>query len=102
LTSPEQIDGIIENLGYEVIHTTAPAAGHIDLKITGMTCAACSARIEKKLNALPGISQAVVNLASEKASVDYDPKLIKTGDMIKSIEQLGYSAERLEELSREL
>ncbi len=102
LTSPEQIDGIIENLGYEVIHTTAPAAGHIDLKITGMTCAACSARIEKNLNALPGISRAVVNLASEKASVDYDPKLIKAGDMIKSIEQLGYSAERLEELSREL
>jgi len=102
LTSPEQIDGIIKNLGYEVIHPTAAGAGHIDLKITGMTCAACSARIEKKLNALPGISQATVNLASEKASVDYDPKLIKTGDMIKSIQQLGYSAQRMEDLSREL
>ncbi|NMC27772.1 MAG: heavy-metal-associated domain-containing protein, partial [Syntrophomonadaceae bacterium] len=62
LTSPEQIDQIIKKLGYEVIHPAALAAGHIDLKITGMTCAACSARIEKKLNALPGVSRAVVNL----------------------------------------
>ncbi len=44
------------------------------LQIGGMTCAACANRIEKGLNRMPGIAGANVNLALEKASVDYDPK----------------------------
>ncbi len=69
------------------------------IKISGMSCAACAARIEKGLNKLEGISKAVVNLTTEKASVEYDSSRIKASDMIKVIEGLGYSAERAEELS---
>ena len=42
--------------------------------ITGMTCANCSARIEKELNGQPGVVNATVNLATEKASVKYESK----------------------------
>ncbi len=68
------------------------------LKISGMSCAACAARIEKKLGKMEGVQKAVVNLASEKATVEYDSSLIKVQDMIKAVEALGYGAERAEEV----
>ena len=52
--------------------TRSPADGHVDLTLTGMTCASCAARIEKRLNRLDGVS-ATVNFATEKAAVDFDP-----------------------------
>ncbi|WP_422663621.1 copper ion binding protein [Sporomusa sp.] len=52
----------IEDLGYQVVKDK------VDLKITGMTCAACSGRVERGLNKLPGVANAVVNLAVEKAN----------------------------------
>jgi len=45
----------------------------VTLKITGMTCAACSARIEKVVGKMDGVEQISVNLATEKASVSFDP-----------------------------
>jgi len=71
------------------------------LKVSGMSCAACAARIEKKLNKMEGVQKVVVNLATEKASIEYDGSKIKVSDMIKVIESLGYNAERAEELSRD-
>ncbi|HPV00867.1 MAG TPA: heavy metal translocating P-type ATPase [Clostridiales bacterium] len=67
------------------------------LKISGMSCAACAARIEKKLNALEGVQSAAVNLASEKAAVEFDSSKINVYDIIKAVESLGYSAERADE-----
>jgi Cu+-exporting ATPase len=61
------------------------------LQITGMTCAACATRIEKGLNKLNGV-QATVNLALETAHVEYTPAIISTADLIKKVEQLGYTA----------
>src|SRR5690554_49323 len=55
----------IKKLGYAVFQDK------IDLKIIGMTCAACVAKVEKKLNTLPGVVKATVNLATEKASITY-------------------------------
>ena len=49
------------------------------LKISGMSCAACAARIEKKLNSMEGVQSAAVNLASEKAAVEYDSSKIEIG-----------------------
>jgi len=71
------------------------------LKISGMTCAACSARIEKKLNKLEGVSNANVNLTTEKATVEYDASEIKVEDMIKAVQALGYEAERTEQLTKD-
>lgn len=62
----------------------------VQLKISGMTCAACSARIEKGLSKLPGVEKAAVNLASEKAAVTYDPAQINPEAMAQKIHDLGY------------
>jgi len=47
------------------------------ITIGGMTCAACSARVEKAIRKLPGIQSAAVNLATEKATVIFDPGLLR-------------------------
>ena len=51
---------------------SAPAQERVELGLTGMTCAACAARIEKSLNRLPGVT-AAVNFATETAAVGFDP-----------------------------
>ena len=48
-----------------------------ELKVTGMVCAACTSAIEKSLRSLDGVSAAKVNLATEIASVEYDPGKLK-------------------------
>jgi len=60
------------------------------IKIGGMGCAACSARIEKALNALNGIESASVNLAAETASVSFNPRMLKPADINNAITNLGY------------
>lgn len=64
---------------------------HLDLDITGMTCAACSNRIEKVLNKMDGVD-ATVNLTTENATVDYDKSLVNEDDIIERIGKLGYGA----------
>ncbi|HAN10691.1 MAG TPA: heavy metal translocating P-type ATPase [Clostridiales bacterium] len=70
-------------------------------KISGMTCASCVARIEKKLSKLDGVQSAGINLATEKATVDYDNSKIKDIDVINTIIQLGYGAQLDEDLTRD-
>ncbi len=60
------------------------------IKIGGMSCAACSARVEKKLNSLPGVTQAQVNLLSNKATILYDPEVIKQAELEEAVRQTGY------------
>ena len=70
-----------------------PAGGEqVDLLVGGMTCASCAARIEKKLNRMPGV-EATVNYATEKASV-FVPKGTTVAQAIAVIEETGYTAER--------
>ncbi|MFS0636499.1 heavy metal translocating P-type ATPase [Mesobacillus foraminis] len=63
----------------------------VQLPISGMTCAACSSRIEKSLNKLEGVDQATVNLALEKATVIYNPDNTTVLDIENKINDLGYS-----------
>ena len=62
---------------------------HATLGITGMTCAACSTRVEKVLNKMDGV-EAQVNLTTEKATVDYDSEKTSLEDIAKKIENVGY------------
>ncbi len=71
------------------------------LKISGMSCVACAARIEKQLNKTQGVKKAVVNFATEKVSLEYDSSKVKVPDMIKTVEALGYNAESAGEVSRD-
>jgi len=63
----------------------------IEIGVRGMTCANCSARVERALRALPGVVQATVNLATERASVRYDEKLVGTAALTQAITAAGYT-----------
>lgn len=78
----------IEKIGYGVVEESS--SNEVTIPIEGMTCAACSQRIEKVLSKLDGVSKATVNLATEKAVVEYDPSLIRLSGIKQSIEKIGY------------
>jgi Cu+-exporting ATPase len=62
------------------------------LFIGGMSCAACVANVEGALKGVPGVGSVIVNLATGKASVEYDPARASVGDLKKAVEDVGYSA----------
>jgi len=94
LLNSSQISEAVKKLGYGATIEEDDNKTKIELKITGMTCAACSARIEKRLNKTEGVSGASVNLATERANIEYNPAKVKTADLIKTVEILGYKAEK--------
>ncbi len=65
------------------------------IKINGMSCAACVARVEKVVKKQEGIIDVQVNLATEKARVEYNPAVISSDQIVKAIETSGYGAEVL-------
>ncbi len=62
----------------------------IELGVRGMTCAACVGRVERSLNTLPGIESAQVNLATERATVTFDPQQVAPQQIIATVEDAGY------------
>lgn len=62
------------------------------IKIGGMTCAACSQRVEKAIAKQEGISSVSVNLATEKATFEYDPQIIRLSDIKDCVVKTGYQA----------
>jgi Cu+-exporting ATPase len=66
------------------------SSSSVELELTGMTCAACANRIERKLNKVPGVA-ATVNYATEKAKVRYDDT-VTTDDLVAAVEAAGYGA----------
>ena len=68
-----------------------PTGTRLELPITGMTCASCAMRIEKKLNKLDGVD-ASVNYATEKATVAYDPATVTPDQLVGAVEAVGYTA----------
>jgi len=83
--SPPQLVETIEKAGFKV----PPQS--LDLALSGMTCAACAARIETVLNKLPGV-EATVNFASEKASIRYVPGQADAASLIAAVRRAGYDA----------
>ncbi|MDU2106130.1 heavy metal translocating P-type ATPase [Clostridium sp.] len=68
-----------------------------DFKVTGMTCAACSSRVERVLSKMEGVTKAEVNLATEDLHIDYDDSKLKIQDIIGKIEKAGYGAYEVKE-----
>lgn len=93
VVKPEDVINKIKQLGYDV------AADKVELNIGGMSCAACVARVEKGLQATSGVLKAAVNLATEKATVEYNPSQISPAELIKTINLLGYEARQAGVLS---
>jgi len=79
----------IETAGYTVSAPPAVAAGATELSIDGMTCASCVGRVERALKLLPGVSDAVVNLATERATVT---GTAEASALIAAIAEAGYDA----------
>jgi Cu+-exporting ATPase len=64
---------------------------HVELPITGMTCASCANRVERSLNKLEGVT-ATVNYATEQATVDFDPGRVEPDQLVAAVESAGYQA----------
>ena len=67
-----------------------PKTVTLQVPIEGMTCASCSSRVQRGLSKLPGMADAAVNLATEKATVSYDPELLDQTAIIAAVHDIGY------------
>ena len=70
----------------------------LELKIDGISCQACVAKIERKLSKTDGVEKALVNISNNMADIEYDEKEIKASEIMKIIEKLGYTPKRREDL----
>ncbi|GBR67268.1 heavy metal translocating P-type ATPase [Gluconobacter kanchanaburiensis] len=93
-SSVESVVAAVRRAGFSVDEQS------LDLSLSGMTCAACAARIEKILNRQPSV-QASVNFAAERAHINYIPGVVEPADLIGKIEKAGFGATRLGEGTRE-
>ncbi|GIV17730.1 MAG: copper-exporting P-type ATPase A [Armatimonadota bacterium] len=69
----------------------------IRLQIEGMTCAACVARVERALKRVPGVQEAIVNLATESATIRADPSAVQMERLLEAVEMAGYTAQPVTE-----
>jgi P-type Cu+ transporter len=77
----------------------APAVvRRLEIPVTGMTCAACAARVQKGLSRAPGVRGAAVNFATERATVEYDPTSATAAMLVEAVESSGYGA-RIQEVT---
>lgn len=81
----------IRKIGYEV------PTSKIELNVIGMTCASCVGRVEKALKSVPGVAEASVNLATERATV-YG--YVEKADLISAIERIGYEAKAINSVTQ--
>ncbi|HLO75173.1 MAG TPA: heavy metal translocating P-type ATPase [Magnetospirillum sp.] len=85
--APTQMAEAIAKAGFAVPEQS------VDLAITGMTCAACSTRLEKVLGKVPGVRQAEVNLATERARVSVLAGTANVADLVLAVAKAGFSAQ---------
>lgn len=71
----------------------APAASTTVFPVTGMTCAACSARVQQALQLVPGVREATVNLMMANATVTFDPAVVQVPALVDRVIAAGYGAE---------
>jgi P-type Cu+ transporter len=90
-TPVQEIIDAINNDGYEAVTVK------LDIAVSGMTCAACVNAVERSLRDIYGVLSAVVNLATEKASIEYVPTITGFDDFKNAIAEAGYSASLITE-----
>ncbi|MDA2606004.1 heavy metal translocating P-type ATPase [Bacillus cereus] len=86
-TNLQQFKEKVEALGYGIVSDKA------EFTVSGMTCAACANRVEKRLNKLDGVNKATVNFALESATVDFNHDEVNVNEMKSAITKLGYKLE---------
>ena len=89
--SLDDISGQVKGLGFDLEIPASEVT--LDLAIKGMTCASCSARIEKVVSGLEGVRTMQVNLAAETGVTVFDPNIISKRRILETIAGLGFTAE---------
>ncbi len=84
VVSPAALIERVRAAGYDVV------SAQVDLPLLGMTCANCARTIERTLKRMPGVSDAAVNYASERAAITYVPGLVGVRDMVAAVRKAGY------------
>ena len=89
-----------DKVNYEILSKAIEKAGYklvkeenikkIELTVHGMTCAACSKAVERVTKKLDGVKESSVNIATEKATISYDPSKVRLSQITKAIEKAGY------------
>src|ERR687896_2360837 len=76
---------------------SSPTSTTVDVSfpVTGMTCASCVNRVEKAIGKVAGVDRAAVNLATERATVGYDPGQTTVADIAAAVERAGYAVPEL-------
>jgi Cu+-exporting ATPase len=87
--SVQEIQSAVNKAGYQVLPETTEK--EVTIPIGGMTCAACSQRIEKAVGKLEGVTSSSVNLATEKATFKYNPAVVRISQIKSLITKLGYT-----------
>ncbi|MBK7353052.1 MAG: copper-translocating P-type ATPase [Nitrosomonas sp.] len=95
LTQPQAIIQSIQDSGFNILPQV------VQLKIDGMTCAACSGRVEFALNRLPGVVSANVNQATEVAYITYIPGTVLLENLIKAVADSGYHANTISQINHD-
>ena len=85
----DKIRSAVKKAGYELLSETKPLSK--EFKVTGMDCVACAQSIERVLGKKEGVNKAAVNYATEKLYLDYDPSIIKTGEVKAIVDKLGFA-----------
>ncbi|MDD5054788.1 MAG: heavy metal translocating P-type ATPase [Candidatus Peribacteraceae bacterium] len=94
--TPERIQGIIPSKSGASLQP-----GRASLYLLGMHCSSCSTLIERSLKKVPGVKQANVNFAAEKATVHFDDKVTNVQNLIAAVKKAGYGAEVVDEQDKE-
>jgi Cu+-exporting ATPase len=90
---PTELIERVRKAGYDV------TIAHTEMSLLGMTCANCANTIERTLKKLPGVNNASVNYASERASIEYVPGAVGISDMVAAVRKVGYDVPRSDQRS---
>jgi len=88
--TPIKKQALVEQI---VESSQSASAGRVNLSLTGMHCASCAGLIERAVKKVPGVKQANVNFAAEKALIVFDEATSSVGDLVQAIKKAGYGAE---------
>ncbi|WFA08854.1 heavy metal translocating P-type ATPase [Tissierella sp. Yu-01] len=86
--SVEDIQSAVEKAGYKALSNAVTKT----MKVEGMTCASCANAVERATRKLDGVTEANVNLATEKLTISYEPSVLKVSDIKNAVEKAGYKA----------
>ena len=97
--SAEDLEKAVRDLGFSARIADRPK--QIDLRIQGMHCASCSARIERTLSGTEGVTKVSVSLADESGRFTYDPEKISPEGIMDAVSRLGFSSSPLADAAEE-